>query len=61
MMDMELLEAQLAELPLYGYFSIDPKDLEFSERIRWICPWSAYYVFRIFTNLGKLVAKSGKS
>ena len=37
MMDMELLESQLAELPLFGYFSIDPKELEFSERIRWIC------------------------
>ncbi len=37
MMDMELLEAQLAELPLYGYFFIDPKKLEFSDRIRWIC------------------------
>ena len=37
MMDMELLESQLAELPLYGYFFIDPKDLEFSDRIRWIC------------------------
>ena len=36
-MDMEILEAGLAELPLYGYFFIDPKDLEFSERIRWIC------------------------
>ena len=36
-MDMELLEARLAELPLYGYFFIDPKDLEFSGRIRWIC------------------------
>ena len=36
-MDMELLEAQLAELPLYGYFYIDPKRLEFSDRIRWIC------------------------
>ena len=36
-MDMELLESQLAELPLYGYFFIDPKTLEFSERIRWIC------------------------
>ena len=36
-MDMELLESQLAELPLYGYFFIDPKALEFSERIRWIC------------------------
>ncbi len=37
MMDMELLESQLAELPLFGYFFIDPKELEFSERIRWIC------------------------
>ena len=37
MMDMEKLEAGLAELPLLGYFSIDPKALEFSERIRWIC------------------------
>ncbi len=36
-MDMELLEVQLAELPLYGYFHIDPKSLEFSDRIRWIC------------------------
>ena len=36
-MDMELLESQLAELPLYGYFFIDPKALEFSDRIRWIC------------------------
>ena len=37
MMDLELLESELAELPLYGYFFIDPKALEFSERIRWIC------------------------
>lgn len=36
-MDMELLESRLAELPLFGYFFIDPKELEFSERIRWIC------------------------
>ena len=36
-MDMELLESQLAVLPLYGYFFIDPRSLEFSERIRWIC------------------------
>lgn len=36
-MDMELLESQLAELPLYGYFFIDPNTLEFSDRIRWIC------------------------
>ena len=37
MMDMELLEHRLAELPLLGYFFIDPKGLEFSERVRWIC------------------------
>ena len=37
MMDYEKLEAQLSELPLYVYFFIDPKTLEFSQRIRWIC------------------------
>ena len=37
MMDMELLESQLAELPLLGYFSVDPKSIEFNDRIRWIC------------------------
>ena len=37
MMDMELLESKLAELPLLGYFFIDPKGLKFSDRIRWIC------------------------
>ena len=36
-MNMELLESRLAELPLYGYFFIDPNALEFSDRIRWIC------------------------
>jgi len=36
-MDMTYLEAQLAELPLYGYYFIDPRELEFSDRIRWIC------------------------
>lgn len=36
-MNMELLESRLAELPLLGYFFIDPKGLEFSDRIRWIC------------------------
>ena len=36
-MDMEKLEQQLAQLPLLGYFFIDPKGLEFSERVRWIC------------------------
>lgn len=37
MIDKEKLEAQLAELPLYIYTYIDPKQLEFSERIRYIC------------------------
>ena len=37
MMDRELLEQQLAELPLYVYMEIDPQRLEFSDRIRWIC------------------------
>ena len=37
MMDMIRLEEGLAELPLYGYFFIDPQSLEFSQRIRWIC------------------------
>lgn len=37
MMDRALLEAQLAELPLYVYTYIDPKELEFSSRIRYIC------------------------
>jgi predicted metal-binding protein len=36
-MNTERIEQRLAELPLYGYFWIDPKDLEFSSRIRWIC------------------------
>jgi len=36
-MNQELLEQQLAELPLYVYQFIKPEALEFSERIRWIC------------------------
>ena len=36
-MDLQKLEAGLAELPLLGYFFIDPKELEFSDRVRWIC------------------------
>ena len=36
-MDITLLEEKLSELPLLGYFHIDPKNLEFSDRIRWIC------------------------
>ncbi len=37
MMDLQKLEQELVNLPLLGYFFIDPKTLEFSERIRWIC------------------------
>ena len=37
MLNKELLEQQLAELPLYVYEFIDPTELEFSQRIRWIC------------------------
>ena len=36
-MNRELLEEQLSELPLYIYDFIDPAELEFSQRIRWIC------------------------
>ena len=37
MLNRELLEEQMAELPLYTYAYLEPKKLEFSERIRWIC------------------------
>ena len=36
-MNRELLEQQLSELPLYTYDFFDPRTLEFSSRIRWIC------------------------
>ena len=36
-MNREVLEERLAELPLYIYDFFDPKELEFSGRIRWIC------------------------
>ncbi len=36
-MNRELLYEKLAELPLYIYDHLDPKELEFSSRIRWIC------------------------
>ena len=36
-MNRELLEEKLSELPLYIYDCIDPKELEFNNRIRWIC------------------------
>ena len=36
-MDRNILEQSLAELTLYTYFYLDPAELEFSERIRYIC------------------------
>ncbi len=36
-MNYELLEAGLAQLPLFSYHWIDPKSIDFSDRIRWIC------------------------
>ena len=37
MIDFEKLEQELQELPLYFYSCFDPKTLEFSDRIRYIC------------------------
>ena len=36
-MNRELLVEKLSELPLYIYDFLDPRELEFSDRIRWIC------------------------
>ena len=36
-MDREKLEQALSSLPLYIYVDIDPKALEFTPRVRWIC------------------------
>ena len=36
-MDKEKLEGQLTELPIYQYFFFSTEELEFSDRIRWIC------------------------
>lgn len=36
-MNKELLEQELSRLPLYMYAWIDPAELEFSQRVRWIC------------------------
>ena len=33
----EELEVRLAELPLYAYFFLDPKELEFTHRVRRVC------------------------
>ncbi len=37
MIDRQTLERRLAEFPLYAFEWIDPKRLEFSEKVRWIC------------------------
>lgn len=37
MLNREVLEERMAELPLYTYAYLEPEALEFSERIRWIC------------------------
>ena len=36
-MNYEVLEAELAQLPLFSYHFFDPAELEFTDRIRWIC------------------------
>ena len=36
-MDRALIEEKLGELPLYVYHFFDPRELDFSDRIRWIC------------------------
>ena len=36
-MNYEAIEAKLARLPLFSYHFFDPRELEFTERIRWIC------------------------
>ena len=36
-MNQERLEDALAQLPLYYYDFIDPTELEFNSRVRWIC------------------------
>lgn len=36
-MDLNELERRLAQLPLYTYVHLDPKQLEFTERVRYVC------------------------
>ena len=36
-MNTEHFEERLSELPLYCYYFFDPQELEFTDRIRWIC------------------------
>ncbi len=37
MMDRTAFEEALAQLPLYTYHFLSPKELEFTNRVRWIC------------------------
>ena len=37
MLNRELLERQLAEFPLFAYGFVDPKTLDFTQRVRYIC------------------------
>lgn len=37
MLNKEILENQLAEFPLFSYGFIDPQNLEFTQRVRYIC------------------------
>lgn len=36
-MDKAALEERLAELPLHSYGFFDPRELEFTDRVRWVC------------------------
>lgn len=36
-MDKAALEERLAELPLYSYGFFNPRELEFTDRVRWVC------------------------
>ena len=36
-MDKAALEERLAELPLYSYGFFDPRELEFTDRVLWVC------------------------
>ena len=37
MLNKEILENQLAEFPLFAYGFLDPKKLDFTQRVRYIC------------------------
>jgi predicted metal-binding protein len=37
MLNRDLFQEQLAQLPLYVYDFIDPMSLEFTQRVRWVC------------------------